>query len=384
VVTEVALSVMLLAGAGALGRTFVNLRSIQPGFAQERVLTARVVYPLFTNDFAQFATLGPEWRRFYHQLGEAVASLPGVRAAGVVSSLPLSGAWESTAFGIAGRAPAPQGPSAFFAGVSEGYFATLGIPLLRGRLFDAADRDSARSVVISAALAAKYFAGEEPLGQQLRVFGSPLEIVGIVGDVHQQELSRDAEPALYLPLTAYPAPHMTLVVRSDGDPLALVGAIREQARAINPAVPVIHPRAMTDVLGESLAQQRFSATLLGFFAIAALALAMLGLYGVISFGVARRSREIGVRLAIGAAPIRVLGMVIREGLVLGLAGVGFGLVGALALGRLLSGLVFGVSPTDPVTLVAVGALLASVAVVASWIPARRAMRVDPAVVLRAE
>ena len=386
VVVEVALSVVLLAGAGALGRSFVNLRSVKPGFDQERVLTAQVVYPLFTNDFSQFRTLGQEWRRFYNQLSDAVAALPGVQAAGVVSTLPLSGGWENTAFGIAGR-PRPTegpGPNAFFTGVSEGYFATVGIPLLKGRLFDATDRDSARSVVISAALARKYFPGEEAIGQVLEVFGSSLQVIGIAGDVHQQELAREAEPALYLPMSAYPAPHMTLVVRGDIDPMGLMGSIREQARAINPAVPVINPRRMEEVLGESLAQQRFSATLLGFFAVAALALAVLGLYGVISFGVARRSREIGVRLAIGAEPTRVLGMVVREGLSLGLAGVGIGLLGALLLGKLLAGLVFGVSATDPLTLVAVGGLLALVTVVASWIPARRAMRVDPAVVLRAE
>jgi putative ABC transport system permease protein len=268
--------------------------------------------------------------------------------------------------------------------VSEGYFATVGIPLLKGRLFDATDRDSARSVIISAALAAKYFPGEEAIGQGLQVFGSPLQVVGIVGDVHQQELSKQAEPAIYLPLSAYPSPHLTLVVRGDSDPIGLVGSVREQARAINPSVPVINPRSMEDVLGESLAQQRFSATLLAFFAIAALGLAVLGLYGVISFGVARRSREIGVRLAIGAAPTRVLGMVIREGMALCLTGVGLGLLGALILGRLLAGLVFGVSATDPLTLLAVGGLLAAAAVLASWIPARRATRVDPAVVLRAE
>jgi putative ABC transport system permease protein len=386
VVVEVALSVVLLAGAGALGRSFVNLRSVKPGFDQERVLTAQVVYPLFTNDFSQFRTMGQEWRRFYNQLSDAVATLPGVAAAGVVSTLPLSGGWENTAFGIAGR-PRPEegpGPNAFFTGVSEGYFATVGIPLLKGRLFDATDRDSARSVVISAALARKYFPGEEAIGQVLEVFGSSLQVIGIAGDVHQQELAREAEPALYLPMSAYPAPHMTLVVRGDIDPMGLMGSIREQARAINPAVPVINPRSMEEVLGESLAQQRFSATLLGFFAVAALALAVLGLYGVISFGVARRAREIGVRLAIGAEPTRVLGMVVREGLSLGLAGVGIGLLGALLLGKLLAGLVFGVSATDPLTLVAVGGLLALVTVVASWIPARRAMRVDPAVVLRAE
>jgi putative ABC transport system permease protein len=386
VVVEVALSVVLLAGAGALGRTFVNLRSVQPGFDQENVLTARIVYPLFTSDFTQLATLGPEWRRFYNQLTAAVAALPGVRAAGVISSLPLSGAWENTGFGITGR-PRPSegpGPNAFFTGVSEGYFATVGIPLLKGRLFDATDRDSARSVIISAALAAKYFPGEEAIGQGLQVFGSPLQVVGIVGDVHQQELSKQAEPAIYLPLSAYPSPHLTLVVRGDSDPIGLVGSVREQARAINPSVPVINPRSMEDVLGESLAQQRFSATLLAFFAIAALGLAVLGLYGVISFGVARRSREIGVRLAIGAAPTRVLGMVIREGMALCLTGVGLGLLGALILGRLLAGLVFGVSATDPLTLLAVGGLLAAAAVLASWIPARRATRVDPAVVLRAE
>ena len=188
------------------------------------------------------------------------------------------------------------------------------------------------------------------------------------------------KPTLYLPMSAYPSPHMTLAVRTDNDPLGVVPAIAAQVRAINPAVPVTQPRTMDDVLGESLAQQRFSATLLGFFAVAALALAVLGLYGVISFGVARRSREIGVRLALGAAPGSVLGMVVREGLVLGLAGVAIGLIAALALARVLSGLVFGVSATDPVTLLSVGALLAAVAAAASWIPARRAMRVDPAVV----
>ena len=385
VVIEVALSVVLLAGAGALGRTFVNLRSVDPGFDQRRLLTAQLIYPLFTNDFADFARLGPAWRRFYNQVSDEVATLPGVRSAGVVTALPLSGAWESTAFGISGRPPAQQGPSAFFAGVSEGYFATLGIPLLKGRLFDASDRDSARSAIISTALAAKFFPGEEPIGQEITVFGpTPLAIIGIVGDVHQQDLGRAMEPTLYLPMSAYPSPHMTLVVRTDPDPLGLVPAITAQVRAIHPAVPVTQPRTMEDVLGESLAQQRFSATLLGFFAIAALALAILGLYGVISFGVARRSREIGVRLALGAAPASVLGMVVREGLVLGLAGVAIGLVGAIALARALSGLVFGVSATDPVTLLAVGALLAAVAAFASWVPGRRAMRVDPAVVLRAE
>jgi len=205
-----------------------------------------------------------------------------------------------------------------------------------------------------------------------------------VGDVHQQDLGGAREPTLYLPMSTYPSPHMTLVVRTDSDPLGVVPAIAAQVRAINPAVAINQPRAMDDVLGESLAQQRFSATLLGFFATAALALAVLGLYGVISFGVARRSREIGVRLALGAAPGRVLAMVVREGLVLGLAGVAIGLIGAIALSRALSGLVFGVSATDPVTLLSVAVLLAAVAAFASWVPGRRAMRVDPAVVLRSE
>jgi putative ABC transport system permease protein len=249
-------TLVLLAGAGALGRSFVNLRRVEPGFDRQRVLTAQIIYPLFTNDFSNFTRLGPDWRRFYNQLSDAVATLPGVRSAGAVTALPLSGAWESTAFGIAGRPPAQQGPSAFFAGVSEGYFATLGIPLLKGRVFDATDRDSARSAIVSTALASKYFPGEDPIGQQIRVFGpAPLTIVGVVADVHQQDLARSAEPTLYLPMSAYPSPHMTLVVRSDTDPMGLVPAIQAQIRAINPAVPLTQPRAMEDVLGESLAQR---------------------------------------------------------------------------------------------------------------------------------
>lgn len=385
VVIEVAISVVLLVGAGALGRTFVNLNKVEPGFARENVLVSTMIYPLFTNDFSDFVRRGPEWSRFYGRLQDEVSTLPGVRAAGVVSVLPLSGAWESTGFRIEGREPSAQGTFSFFAGVTDGYFAALGIPLLRGRLFDVTDRDSARAVILSAALAAKYWPGADPLGQQIRVFGNrPLEIVGIVGDVHQSDLAATPEPTLYMPMSVYPSPHMTLVVRANSDPAGLLPAIREKARAINPAVALNQPRLMDDVLGESLAQQRFSATLLVFFAIAALALAVLGLYGVISFGVARRSREIGVRLALGAAPSKVLGMVVKEGLALGVAGVTLGLLGAIAMGRALAGLVFGVSPTDPVTLIAVGALLAGVAAAASWLPARRAMRVDPAVVLRSE
>lgn len=388
VVVEVAVSVMLLAGAGALGRTFLNLRRVTPGIRTDHVMTAQVSLPLITSDFRQFFRLAPGWARFYGQLTDAIASRPGVEAVGVITTLPLSGAWESTGLVIEGRAPPQPGEqrSALFAGVSEGYFDALGIPLVRGRLFTVQDRDSSAAVVlIGETLARTYWPGEDPLGQHVRVFtGQSLEIVGVVGDVRIRDVASPPPPALYLPLSGYPGPTMQLVVRSAGEPMGQLAAVRDALRAIDPTVPLTEARPMDEVLSESLAQQRFSALLVGAFAVAALGLAVLGLYGVISFGVAHRGREIGVRLALGAEPTRVVRMVLREGLELAGLGVVVGVIGAWALSRLLAGLVYQVSPSDPLTLAGVSLALLMVAALGALGPARRAMRVDPARTLREE
>ena len=388
VVLEVAVSVVLLAGAGLLGRTFLNLRSVGPGLRTDRVMTAQVSLPLVTSDFRQFPRLAPGWARFYQQLTDQLAERPGIEAVGVVTTLPLTGAWESTVPRIEGR-PAPEpgeGREVMFAGASEGYFQALGIPLVRGRLFSIQDRDSASAVaLVNEAMARTYWPGQDPVGEHLEAFfGRPLEIVGIVGDVRVRDVASPPPPAMYFPLSVYPGPTMQLVVRTAGEPLGQLPAIRATLRELDPTVPLTTPRTMEDVLAQSLAQQRFSALLIGGFAVAALLLAVLGLYGVISFGVARRRREIGVRLALGAEPGRVVSMVVREGLLMAAIGVLIGLVGAVALGRLLAGLVYQVSPTDPLTLGTVAALLLGVAALASLVPARRAMRVDPVSALREE
>ncbi|HEX9892401.1 MAG TPA: FtsX-like permease family protein, partial [Gemmatimonadales bacterium] len=384
---EVALSVMLLVGAVTLGRTFLNLRRIEPGFDPASVLTARVVQPFRMTSFEGFGRMIPVWARFQRSLIEQVESIPGVRAAAVASTLPLTGAWESTGFSIEGKpAPTPGNPyTAFFAGVSEGYFSALRVPVIRGRTFSRADPDSVPVAVISETLARAYWPNEDPLGQRIRVFGDfPLQIVGVVGDVRQRQLGSEPERMLYLPPSVYTGPSVTLVVSTTGAPLSIVPTVRERLRALDRGTPLTAVASMEDILAESLAQQRFSATLLGVFSTAALALAVLGLYSVISFGVARRAREFGVRLALGAHPGRVQRMVLREGLTLSLVGVGAGVAGAAALSRVVSGLVYGASTTDPATLLGVAALLTTVTLIATLVPARRAMTVDPAVVLREE
>jgi putative ABC transport system permease protein len=384
---EVALSVMLLVGAVTLGRTFLALRQVEPGLEPDRVLTARVVQPFKPASFDDFWSTIPLWAGFQRNLLERVRTIPGVREAAVVTALPLSGAEESIGFSIEGRPePTPERPvSALFAGVSPGYFAAMGIPLLRGRDFSPADPDSAPGVVISRSLAQAYWPGEDPLGSRLRVFGGQrLEVIGIAGDVRQRGLASEPDRLLYLPTSAYTAPAVTLVVSTSGDPLGVLPAVEHELRRLDRGTALTDAAAMQDIVAESLAQQRFNAVLLGVFSSAALALAVLGLYGVISFGVARRAREFGVRLALGARPAGVQRMVLREGLGLALGGVAAGIVGAAALSRVVSRLVYGAATTDPVTLLSVALLLTAVTILATLVPARRAMRVDPAVVLREE
>jgi putative ABC transport system permease protein len=388
VIVEVAVSVMLLSGAGILGRTFQNLRSQEPGFRTQDLLTLQASLPRTTSDFRQFAKLLPAWNRFYERLVAELERTPGIRDVAAATMLPLTGAWESTGFTIVGRPPqdSDRNLHALYTGVSDAYFRTMGIPVIKGRTFDATDRNSsAATVVISQAMAKAFWPGQDPLGQQLNVFfGRPLEIVGIVGDVRHRGLSADPIPSMYFPMSLYASPNMMIAARTVGEPLSGLPAVRSSLRSIDPTVPLTAIQSMDQVMAESMAQQRMSALLIGIFALAALLLAVLGLYGVISFGVARRAREIGIRLALGARPSSVLGQVIWEGTAMSLTGVALGVVGAIALGRLLTTLVYGVSPTDPATLFGVSAVLVVVTLLASLVPARRAMRVDPVTALRQE
>ena len=384
VVAELALALVLLAGAGLLIRTFVHLLRTDPGFAPERVLTAEVSLP--------WASYGEprQQNAFFDELLGRVEALPGVRAAGVVSALPMTGADRTTGFAIEGR-PEPiaaERPLSSVRLASPRYFAAMGIPLLRGRALSEADRLEAPKVaVVNAAFARRFFPGEEVVGQRLAIGWSeeaPREIVGVVGDVRHVGLDTPAAPEVFLPYAQEPDVGVTVVVRAAGDPSGLAGTVRGAVRAVDPALPVANLRTLDEVLSASLARRRFNMQLLALFAAVALALAGVGTYGVVAHSVAMRTHEIGVRMALGAGRGRVLSDVVGRAMALAGAGLALGLAGALALTRTLSGLLYGVSASDPATFAAVALLLAAVALAASAIPGRRAARLDPVVALKGE
>ena len=272
--------------------------------------------------------------------------------------------------------------------VANRYFEALGIPLLRGRLFNEQDKaDSANRVVISEALARRHWPGEDPLGKRIRVYwNNPQddEVIGVVGDVHHEGLQAEARPAVYWPYPRFSYPSMTVAVRSSGDPAAALTTAAAIVRQIDPALAVSNMRTMNEVVARSVAQRRLTMQMIATLAVAALALAAVGIYGVIAYSVSQRTREIGVRMALGARRGDVLRMIVGEAMFLTAAGVALGLGGALLLTRLMNDLLFGVTPSDPVTFVAVALTLGMVALAASYLPGRRATRVDPSIALRAE
>ena len=383
VVAEVALSVVLVVGAGLLIRSFTGLLSINPGFDPSRVLTFQVTAPA-----SRYST-PDELNGFYDRVIGRLAALPGVEAAGGVTRKPLSGYRWTGDLSIEGR-PEVWGRDLRHNDSMPGYFAAMGLPILRGRDFTAAETLNTPPVaIVNEAFASTFFPGEDPVGRRIS-YSRPTEkpgwatIVGVVGNERQDSLSTPVEPEVFDPLLQDPNRTVTLAVRTAGDPSALVSAARAVVREVDPEIAVYSVETMGDSVQGSLRRERFLSALAGIFAAMALALASVGLYGLIAFAVSARTKEIGLRMALGAQRRSVLALVLGEGLRLVVAGLAIGLVAAAALTRGLASLLFEVTPTDPATYLGVAALFVLVALAAVAVPARRASRVDPLVALRYE
>ncbi|MGI8732774.1 MAG: ABC transporter permease [Pyrinomonadaceae bacterium] len=381
VVLESAVAVVLLIGAGLLVRSLIQLQNVSPGFDAHNVLTMRVDLP--REKYATREKAG----NFFSQLEERIGGLPGVENVGLISELPLSGQPNDMPYTVEGR-PLVSPDQAFdddFRRVNTQYFSAMRIPLLRGRNFTEQEvRESAKVVIISDLLARQVFPNEEPIGKRLimALGNQPFEIIGIVGDIRHRALESTPFPAMYMPTNQ--APWMNIVVRTQGDPASIAGAVRKEVRGIDPDQPVAAVRTMEEWMDTAVAGPRYRTALLALFAFVALVLASTGIYGVMSYSVSQRTHEIGVRMALGARRLDVLRLVVRQGMTLVVLGIGIGLVGAIALTRVMSTLLFGVTAKDPITFAAVAVLLTLVAFVACYLPARRATKVDPLVALRYE
>ena len=378
VVVQVALAMVLLVGAGLMMRTLGNLGSVDPGFRTEGVLTMKLQIPGSTG-----AT------EIYRDVREGVSALPGVTSVGTTHHFPIKESSWTARVEVEGR-PMLEGtslPTTTWRSVDPGFFEALSIPLIAGRtLTDRDGLDSEQVVVVNQALAAALFGDEPAVGQRIQpLLGEPDEmstIVGVVADVRTVSLRREGGPVLYRPAAQRPLAARTLVVRTAVDPATLVGAIRSTVWEVNADIPISDIATVDQVLYESIARPRVVTLLLGSFAAVGTLLGMVGIYGVIAYTVGRRTRELGLRIALGAPTSSVQGLVLRQSLTLALIGVGIGVGGTLLLGRFLSGLVFGVPTTDPSTLVGLAAGLIAVAVLAGWVPARRAARISPMNALR--
>jgi putative ABC transport system permease protein len=377
VVSEIALSLVLLIGAGLLVKSFLRLQSVNAGFDPRNVLTAQVTLPR-----AEYPDTARQ-NAFLRQTIERLETLPGVKSVAATINLQLDNAW-SIGYRVPGRENTPN-QVADNAYVTPRYFRAMGIPMLKGR--DFSDRDIAATapvVIISESLARKHFHDEDPLGQRLHTAGVNCEIIGVVADVKARGLELDAGPAIYIPYAQKQtiATFFTYTIRAEMGPLSLAGAVENEIRNADRNLPVANVRTMEQIISTSLAQRRLTLLLLGVFALTAVALAAVGVYGVMSYSMERRRSEIGIRMALGARRRDVLAMTLRQGMKQALLGVALGLFGAFWLTGLLEGLLFGVRPTDPLTFAVVASLLVAVALLACYIPARRATKVDPLVALR--
>jgi putative ABC transport system permease protein len=390
VVSEVALSVVLVIGAGLLIRSFAELRQIELGFEPENVLTLQLALPL--TDYPET----PGMVAFYRQLVERVEELPGVHSAGAVALLPLVQTIGDWGIDLEGRT---RGPDDRFHGflqiVTPGYFEAMHIPLVQGRPVAHVDHaESPPAVVVNQTMAARYWPGESALGKRLRIrVGDEtpwFTVVGVAGDIRHNAVAEEPRPEMYFPHAQLSlalggtVQAMTLVVRTAPEPLALAAPVREVIRTLDPNLPVANLRSMERVVDQAFAEQRFTMLLLALFALLALVLGAVGIYGVIAYAVSRRTHEIGIRMALGAGAGTIRRMVVRQGVVLVALGVALGLLAALGATRILASLLYGVTTTDPLTFVTVPLLLVVVALIASYLPARRATRVDPMIALRTD
>jgi putative ABC transport system permease protein len=411
VVAQMALTLILLVGAGLLGKSFYRLLQIDPGFRTESAVAMELSLPNPRHDEQRYKQFMQSYKRLLEQgvtpdtslqptaeeerqrvfqkdLLERLRTTPGVIAIGSIDHLPLAGGGPDGTF-LINNNPTKQG-HADYRQASSGYFAAMGIPLLRGRMFDRSDQpNSPHAAVVSQALVRKYWPNEEPIGQTIQ-FGNMdedlhlLHVVGVVGDVHDYGVDVAVIPTVYANAQQrLPSSSLNVVVRSQADPAAVVSAMREAVRSLDPQLP-LNFRTLDQVFSSSLDQRRFSLVIFGVFGTVALLLAAMGIYGVTSYTVAQRTQEIGIRMALGARMSDVLKLVLRNGISLALIGAAVGVAGALAITRVMSSLLFGVAPTDLATFTAVVVILIIVALVACYIPARRATKVDPLVALRYE
>jgi putative ABC transport system permease protein len=388
VISEVALSLVLLIGAGLMIRSFARLLAVDPGFKSDHVLTAFVSLPVSKYSKRE------EQVGFFDRLLERLRNVPGVSAAGVVTDIPLYGG-SSTGFDVEGRPPALPGqrPLTDYRMINSDYFAAMSMRLVKGRAFAGYDTEAAPGVVIiNETMAARYFAGEDPIGKRLELSGSPKdlrEIVGVVADVRNYGVDAEVKPEVYVPFLQSAAGYLssvtsalTIVVRSTIDPSALAQTLREQVQALDKDQPVSEIKTMEWYLADSMAQRRFNMLLLGVFAGLALVLAAVGIYGVIAYTVTQRTHEMGIRIALGARGADILRLVFSNAMATTVVGIVIGLGAALALTRLLQSLLYQVTATDPVVFATIPLLLLAVAAIATYLPARRAMKVNPITALR--
>jgi putative ABC transport system permease protein len=384
VVSEVALSLVLLICAGLMVMSFSRLLQVNPGFNPDNVLTMGLSLP-------DVKYRQPEqWSAFNRQVLDKISALPGIQSSGAITNLPFGDGNMMLTFRRADGPPMlpSEQPATIFHANSPGYFQTMGIPLLKGRDFTERDTTEAPAVlIINEAMARLHFANEDPIGKSMIVgYGDPIprEIIGIVGDVKHAGLANDSRAETYSPISQTPFPFITLVVRSTADTASLLTAIRREVQAVDKDQPLANVRTMSERISNTIAQPRFYTLLLSIFAIVALLLAAVGIYGVISYSVTQRTREIGIRMALGANQRNIVKLVVGQGMMPAITGVAIGLAASFFLTRWMASLLFAVSTTDPLTFAVISLLLSGVALVACYIPARRATKVDPMVALRYE
>ena len=384
VVSEIALALMLLIGAGLLVRSFVRLMQVDPGFETKRVAALEV------HVWGKYRT--PEQRRnFFNEALQRVAALPGVEAAGAASSLPFRRMDSSTSFTIEGEPGVAPGqePSANGVTATVDYFRAMNIPLREGRFFNSFDKEDTTPVaIINETMARRYWPGQTAVGKKITLTDQEqpvtMEVVGVVGDVRYDGLDSETRPEFFVPHSQDPMGSMIFVVRTTTNPATHLQAIKNQIRSLHPDLSFDMALSMEQLLSKSLEARRFTLLLLGSFALLALVLAIVGVYGLMSYSTAQRTHEIGVRMALGASTGDILRLILRQSVVLSACGIVLGMCGAFLLTRFLQGMLFGISVTDPMTFIIWPLLLGAVALLASLIPARRAMRVDPMTALRYE